>query len=85
MEITVHIPDEIAARICAIDDLDRHVLEAILLEEFRLGRITKPELGRALGLGRIALDGVLKVHEIYESCTAAEIDREVEALANLGV
>lgn len=49
MELTVQIPDDLAIRMSASGcDLSRRALEALALEEFKSGRITKPELRRLL-------------------------------------
>jgi hypothetical protein len=63
MELTVQIPDELASRMSASGgDLSRRALEALALEEFKSGRITKPELRRLLGFGtRYRLDGFLNL------------------------
>ena len=46
MELTVQIPDDVARSMSASgDDLPRRALEALAIEEFKSGRITKPELG----------------------------------------
>jgi hypothetical protein len=50
MNIIVHIPDKMATRLAAEGgDLERRALEALVLEEFRAGRLSKSELRRALG------------------------------------
>ena len=50
MEPTVRIPDELANRMSASGgDLSRPALEALALEEFKSGRITRRELRRLLG------------------------------------
>jgi hypothetical protein len=51
MELTVHIPDDIAERLGGSENenLSRRALEAFLAEEYRLGRIHKPDLRRLLG------------------------------------
>ncbi len=50
-------------------DLSRRALVALAIEEFKSGRITKPQLGRLLGFGTSYwLDGFLKSHEVYEGC-----------------
>jgi len=50
MEPTGQIPDDLASRMGASgDDLSRRALESLALEEFKSGRITKPELRRLLG------------------------------------
>jgi hypothetical protein len=68
MELTVQIPDELASRMSASGgDLSRRALEALALEEFKSGRITKPELRLLLGFGTgYRLDGFLKSHGVYE-------------------
>jgi hypothetical protein len=67
MDVTVHIPDEIAARLSADGgDLSRRALEALALEEYKSGRLSKLELRSLLGFGtRYRLDGFLKAHEVY--------------------
>jgi hypothetical protein len=51
-------------------DLSRRAVEALALEEFKSGHITKPELPRLLDFGtRYELDGFLKAHEVYEDYT----------------
>ena len=63
MDVTVHIPEELARRLRAAGgDLSRRALEALALEEYRAGRLTTPEFGRVLGLEPEALDDFLKVH-----------------------
>jgi hypothetical protein len=54
--------------------------KAFALEEFRAGRITEVELRRLLGLGRIALDGFLKAHGIYQNVTMEDIERDIADL-----
>ena len=86
MELTVQIPDELASRMSASGaDLSRRALEALALEEFKSGRITKPELRRLLGYGtRYRLDGFLKAHGVYEDYTMKDFERDRDALKQLG-
>jgi Uncharacterised protein family (UPF0175) len=86
MNITVHIPDEMAARLAAEGgDLERRALEALVLEEFRAGRLSIAELRRALGFEVLdEVDGFLKAHGVFEEYTLEELDREVEAMKRLG-
>jgi hypothetical protein len=59
MNLSVEIPDDLVTRLNASGgDLSRRALEALRLEEFKSGRITRPELRRQLGFGtRYRLDG----------------------------
>jgi len=86
MEFTVHIPDDLARSLRASGgDLSRRALEALALEEFKSGHITKPELRRLLGFGtRYRLDGFLKSHKVYEDYTMEDFDRDCDALKQLG-
>ena len=86
MELTVQISDELASRMSASGgDLSRRALEALALEEFKSGRITKPELRRLLGFGtRYRLDGFLKSHGVFEDYTMEDFELDREALKQLG-
>ena len=87
MELTVQIPDDLARRMSASGgDLSRRALEALALEEFKSGHITKPELRRLLGFGtRYRLDGFLKAHDVYEDYTMEDLEQELEGLSRLGI
>jgi len=87
MELAVQIPDDLASRMSASGgDLSRRALEALAIEEFRSGRITKAELRRLLGFEtRYQLDGFLKAHALYEDYTPQDLEQELEGLRRLGV
>lgn len=86
VDVTVQIPDDIAARITdAGADLSRRTLENFALEELRAGRITEPELRRMLGLACVELDGFLKSHGIYQEFTLEDFERERQALQGLNL
>jgi hypothetical protein len=86
MQVTVDIPDDVAARLKAAGgDLSRRALEALAIEEFKRGRLTKPELRRVLGFGtRDALDGFLKAHDVFEPYGFDDLAREQRDLRQLG-
>jgi hypothetical protein len=86
MELTVQIPDDLARSMNASGgDLSRRALEALALEEFKSGHITKPQLRRLLGFGtRYQLDGFLKSHDVYEDYTMEDLELELDALKQLG-
>ena len=87
MDVTVHIPDELAAHLggeAAHDQLERRAQEAFALEELRAGRITEFQLRKMLGLGRIELDGFLKEHGVYPDYTLEDLEEERRTLKELG-
>jgi hypothetical protein len=87
MELTVQIPDDLARRMGASGgDLSRRALEALALEEFKDGHITRPELRRLLGFAsRYGLDEFLKAHDVYEDYTLQDLEQELEGLRRLGI
>jgi uncharacterized protein YgbK (DUF1537 family) len=86
MNLIVQIPDDVAQRLAAAGgDLSRRALEALALEEYRLGHLTKPELRRLLGFGtRDALDGFLKARDVFEPYSLDDLERERRDLRRLG-
>jgi hypothetical protein len=86
MNLTVHIPDEIAGRLSAGGgDLSRRALEALLAEEYKHDRLTKPELQQLLGIETsYELDGFLKAHDVWIEYTREDAERERASLQHLG-
>ncbi len=85
MEITLHIPDELARLLGSTGEIERRALEALALEEYKLGHLTKPELRRLLGFGtRAKLDEFLKQHDVFEPYTLEDLERERRDLERLG-
>lgn len=86
MNVSLEIPDDVAARMSVEGtDLSRRALEAFVAEEYRQGRIYKPDLRRLLGFRTSAeIDAFLYAHEIWLDYTIEDLDREVAALQRLG-
>ena len=83
-EITVRIPDDLVRRLGPVREIERRALEALALEEFKLGHLTKPELRRLLGFGtRMKLDEFLTAHDVYEPYTLDYSQRERRDLQRL--
>ena len=51
MNVTIQILDDLALRFGAAGDLPRRALEALAIDEFRLGQLSHAELRRLLGFG----------------------------------
>jgi hypothetical protein len=85
MDVTVQIPDDLANRMGAGGDLSRRALEALAAEEYKRGRLTKPDLRRLLGFETgHQIDEFLKAHEVFEDYTLEDLEREREGLRRLG-
>lgn len=81
MQITVEIPDAIAAHIGNTEqDLSRAALEAIGLEAYRRGRLSGYELRTLLGISsRFELDAFLKERKIA-TYTAEDFEDDLAAI-----
>jgi hypothetical protein len=87
MNLIVELPDEIAGRLAAAGggDLSRRAREALLAEEYRHDRLTKPELQQLLGIETsYELDGFLKAHDIWIEYSRDDAERERQTLKRLG-
>lgn len=86
MNLIVEIPDDVAQRLSAAGgDLSRRALEALAVEEYKRGRLTKPELRRLLGFETgVELDAFFKAHEVFGTYTAADLEQDRRDLRRLG-
>jgi len=85
MEITLRIPDEFARLFGTTGEIERRVLEALALEEFKLGHLSRAELRRLLGFGtRAKLDEFLTADEVFGTYTLDDLERERRDLQRLG-
>jgi hypothetical protein len=85
-EITVRIPDELARLLGAAGTVERRVLEALALDEFRQGHLSRAELRRLLGFEtRGRLDEFLASHEVFGTYTTEDLERDRCDLQRLGL
>jgi len=87
VNLTVHIRDDLAEGLSAGSvGLERRALEALVAEEYRAGRLTRPDLRRLLGFETgHEIDGFLKAHYDYDRIALEELKRQLETLARLGL
>jgi len=78
MEITLHIPDDVAKRLSdAGGDVSRRALEALALEGYRDQTLTLYQISEMLGLSRVETEDFLGRHHVpLSEITEAELDRE---------
>ena len=78
MEITLHIPDEVAKRLSAAgEDLSRRAIEAIALEGYREQTLTLYQVSEMLGFSRIETEDFLGRHHVPLAVIGeADLDRE---------
>lgn len=87
MDLTLHIPDDLAAQMAgASGDISRRALESLALTEYKAGHLTEDGLRRLLGFTtRYQLDGFLKAHGVWIDYTIDDFEREIAALKEIGV
>src|SRR5580658_437620 len=87
MNLTVPIPDDLAQRLGATGgDLSRRALEALAAEEYKHGRITKPELQRLLGVETtFQLDEFLRAHDVLVEGTREHANGDRKGLFEQGL
>ena len=67
----VHIPDDLARRLGTAGEIERRALEALAIEEYRLGHLTETDVRRLLGFeAGSSLDNFLKARDVSEPRTS---------------
>jgi hypothetical protein len=85
MDVTVQIPDDLASCMGTGSDLSRRALEALAAEEYKRGRLTKPNLRQLLGFETAhQIDEFLRAHDVFEDYTLEDLERERDSLRRLG-
>ena len=81
MGISFELPQEIERRVHAgAADANQEAKEAYLVDLYRRERITRDDLGEALGLGFHQTEQLLKEHRSGDDFTLEEFERERAAL-----
>lgn len=82
MEVTVTIPEDIAAQLhTRWQDLPRAALESLALEAYRSGTLTTAQLRRLLGFeSRYELDGFLKQAGVYLDYDLDDLKQDLETI-----
>jgi predicted HTH domain antitoxin len=84
MEITIHIPDDLARSLGqAGGDLSRRTLEALAFDGYRRGSLSQLQVEQLLDLSRIETEDLLARHVALYDYDPAELDREARAFEKL--
>jgi predicted HTH domain antitoxin len=79
MEVTLHIPDEVARQLVPEGgDLSRKALEALAIDGYRKETLSLLQIGQMLGLTRIETEDFLGHNQVpLADLTQADLDREM--------
>ncbi|HEX7180939.1 MAG TPA: UPF0175 family protein [Thermoanaerobaculia bacterium] len=81
MQITLELPEEIAKRLeAAWQDVSRGALEAVAVEGYRDGALTRDQVGRLLGLSFWETEAFLKERQAYLAYTEEDFEQDRRAL-----
>jgi len=85
MSIILDIPPEIEQSLApawgtADNGLAQHILEAVAVEGYRQGLLTRHEVGQLLGFGFYQTETFLKEHECYLHYSLEDLDDDRRAL-----
>ena len=78
MELTLNIPDELSAVLCAEgSDFSRAAFEAITLEAYREDKLSATQLRRLLGFQtRAQLHAFLKAHGVFLAYGRSDLEHD---------
>jgi hypothetical protein len=81
MQLTLNIPDDLAAQYAAAGkDPARVALEALAVEGYRTQRLTEAEVKRMLGYGtRMQVHALLKEHDVFLNYTMEQLQQDIAA------
>jgi len=86
MEITISLPEDIAEVILAGGEtLEREVLEAMALEGYRAGKLSRGQVGRMLGLDRFEVDTLFKLHSVPLNYSVGDLEEDRRTLDKLSL
>ncbi len=85
MEITLHIPDEIARKVSSEGkDAARVALEALALEGYRTERLSESAVREMLGFeSRMQVHAFLKQHGVYLQYDVGDLEQDAETSEQL--
>jgi predicted HTH domain antitoxin len=84
MRIAVELPEDIAKRLKdAWPDLSRGTIEAIAVEGYRDGTLTRDQVGRLLGLSFWETEAFLKRRRAYFTYTEEDLENDRQDLERI--
>jgi predicted HTH domain antitoxin len=82
MEITIHIPEDLARlRGREGGDLSRRTLEALAVDGYQTGALTEEQVRRILGFGTgMGVQEFLKEHHVYLNYGPEDLEQDMQTL-----
>jgi hypothetical protein len=83
MQVMVQLPDEIAHQLGDAAEIPRRLVEVIVLEQYRLRKISEGKLAHILGLSRWEAEEFLDKHNARHPYTRDMIEQDRRTLEDL--
>lgn len=84
MTVTLNIPDFVVASMRLNDaGKERRVLEAVALEGYRSGELSRGQVGSMLGMDYWATESFLKQHEADYGMTVDDLEQDYQTLKSM--
>jgi predicted HTH domain antitoxin len=80
MQVTVQLPDAVAQQLGRDADIPRHILEAVALEGYRAGRLSRGQISEMLDLSFFQTEAFLKDHGAELAYSLADLNADRAAL-----
>ena len=81
MTLSIEVPDAVAEHLHLEDpDTARRVMETLLLQEYRVGNLSRGKLSELLGLSFWETEALIKERGCGQGQTWAEVEEDVEKL-----
>ncbi|MBX3295123.1 MAG: UPF0175 family protein [Acidobacteria bacterium] len=86
MQVTINIPEDLA-KLNGTDqaDIERRVLTATVLEEYRCGRLSHGQVGKLLGMNRFQVDAFLKDNNVPLNYSIKDLEDDRRTLDELAL
>lgn len=76
MQVILELPNDVAQQLGAEADVPHRVLEAVALEGYRAGRLSRGQISSMLGLGFSETEAFLAANEAYLEYSTADLEAD---------
>lgn len=76
----MQLPDDVAQQMGVDADIPRRVVEAVALEGYRAGRLSRGQVSQVLGLGFAETEAFLKDNEALLQYSQSDLEADLNAL-----
>lgn len=83
MDVTIQVPDDVAARLRGAHEMPRHFLEAFAADAYRAGKLTRHEVSVLLGFDYWQTETFLNEREARRPYSLDDLNIDRQSLARM--